>query len=226
VSITFTDLSDPTNDGSIDDDLSSFLRVRARLFTIAYRIVGSAAEAEDIVQDVWVRWQMTDRAIVRDATAFLATTTTRLAINCIQSARSLRETSVGSATPEPIDTSTDPAERAERDQALASGVVLLLERLSSLERAGFILREAFDYSYRDIAEILRLEVANARQIVTRARQRLVAGSRMASSVDDHQRLLGAFLAAAKSGEVGPLEEMLQTDVFTAMALGRRAPLAA
>jgi RNA polymerase sigma factor (sigma-70 family) len=226
VSIIFTDLSEPTNTAIIEDDLSSFLRVRPRLFTIAYRIVGSAAEADDIVQDVWVRWQMTDRAIVRDATAFLATTTTRLAINCIQCARSLREMSVGSATPEPIDTSTDPVERAERDQALASGVMVLLERLSSLERAAFILREAFDYSYRDIAKILRLEVANARQVVTRARQRLAGGSRMQSRADDHQRLLGAFVAAAQSGEIAALEDVLRADVSTPVPLGRRTPLAA
>ena len=97
------------------------MRVRPRLFAIAYRMLGSAAEAEDIVQDVWVRWQNADRTMVRDATAFLATTATRLAINVMQSARSRRETSVGPWLPEPVDTSTDPRLGAERRQALALG---------------------------------------------------------------------------------------------------------
>ena len=92
-----------------DDGLSAFLSVRPRLFGIAYRMLGSAAEAEDIVQDVWVRWQTADRSLVRDAAAFLATTTTRLAINVMQSARSRRETYVGPWLPEPVDTSADPA---------------------------------------------------------------------------------------------------------------------
>ena len=227
MAISPTNQSDPSNDNaSINDDLSSFLRVRSRLFAIAYRIVGITADAEDIVQDVWVRWQTTDRTIVRDATAFLVTTTTRLAINCIQCARSLRETSVGSVTPEPLDTSTGPADRAERDQALASGVLVLLERLSSTERAAFILREAFDYSYRDIARTLRLEEANARQVVTRARQRIVAGSRMPSCVDDRQQLLRAFVAAAQFGEVAALEDVLRRGASTAVHTTRRAPLAA
>ena len=138
-----------------DDGLSTFLSVRPRLFGIAYRMLGSAAEAEDIVQDVWVRWQTTDRSVVRDAAAFLATTTTRLAINVMQSARSRRETYVGPWLPEPVDTSADPGLGAERGEALELGVLVLLEKLSPAERAAYILREAFDYAYRDIADILR-----------------------------------------------------------------------
>src|SRR5215218_8609029 len=110
------------------DGLSAFLSVRPRLFSIAYRMLGSAAEAEDIVQDVWVRWQMADRSLVRDAAAFLATTTRRLAINVMHSARSRRETCVGPWLPERVDTSADPRLRAERGQALAFGVRLLLEQ--------------------------------------------------------------------------------------------------
>ena len=112
-----------------DDGLSAFLSVRPRLFGIAYRMLGSAAEAEDIVQDVWVRWQTADRSVVRDAAAFLATTATRLAINVMQSARSRRETYVGPWLPEPVDTSADPGLGAERGQALACGVLMLLEKL-------------------------------------------------------------------------------------------------
>src|SRR3979409_1529624 len=93
--------------GAHDDGLSDFVSVRARLFGIAYRMLGSAAEAEDIVQDVWLRWQTTDRSVVKNAPGFLATTTTRLAINVVQSARLRRETNVGPWLPEPVDTSAD-----------------------------------------------------------------------------------------------------------------------
>lgn len=168
-------------DTSTEAGLSAFLSVRPRLFGIAYRILGSAAEAEDIVQDVWVRWQTTDRSVVRDASAFLATTATRLAINVIQSARSRRETYAGPSLPEPVDTSADPGLRAERSEALEFAVVMLLERLSPTARAAYVLREAFDYSYREIADILRLEEANTRQIVTRARQHLADDRRIRPS---------------------------------------------
>src|SRR5262252_7952167 len=119
---------------SLDDGLSAFLSVRPRLFGIAYRMLGSAAEAEDIVQDVWVRWQTTDRSVVRDAAAFLATTATRLAINVMQSARARRETCVESWLPEPVDPGAGPGLGAERRQALESGVRLLLETLTPAER--------------------------------------------------------------------------------------------
>ena len=158
-----------------DDGLSAFLSVRPRLFGIAYRMLGSAVEAEDIVQDVWLRWQTADRSLVRDAAAFLATTATRLSINLIQSARTRRETYVGPWLPEPVDTRADPRLDAERGQALACGVRLLLEKLTPTERAAYILREAFDYPYRDIANVLRLQEANARQVVTRARKHVASG---------------------------------------------------
>jgi RNA polymerase sigma-70 factor (ECF subfamily) len=146
--------------------------VRPRLFRIAYRMLGRAAEAEDIVQDAWVRWQTADRRVVRNAAAFLATTTTRLAINVRQSARSRRETHAGAWLPEPVDTSADPGLGAERGEALELGVQVLVKKLSPAERAAYVLREAFDYTYRDIAHILQLGEANARQVVTRARQRV------------------------------------------------------
>lgn len=154
-----------------DDGLAAFLNMRPRLFRIAYRMLGSAVEAEDVVQDVWVRWQTADRRVVRDAAAFLVTTATRLAINVVKSARLRRETCVGPSLPEVIDMSADPGVGAERRQELACGV-LLLEKLTPTERTAYILREAFDYPYRDIANALRLREANARQVVTRARQRV------------------------------------------------------
>lgn len=155
-----------------DESLSTFLKLRPRLLAIARRMLGCAAAAEDIVQDVWLRWQTTDHRVVRDPGAFLATATTRMALNVMQSARSRRETCAGPWLPEPVDASADPREDVERDQALASGVALLNETLSPIERAAFVLREAFEYPYRDIAKALQLAETNARQIVTRARQRV------------------------------------------------------
>ena len=198
-----------------DDGLSVFLSVRPRLFGIAYQMLGSAAEADDVVQNVWIRWQTADRSVVRNAAAFLVTTATRVALNVMQSARSRRETSGGSWLPEPVDTRADPPLKAERGQALASGMLLLLERLTPTERAAYVLREAFDYPYREIANILRLTEANARQVVTRARQHLANGRRMAaSSATERRRLLSAFIAAAQTGDVAGLEGLLASDVVS------------
>jgi len=188
-----------------DNGLSSFLTMRPRLFGIAYRMLGSAAEAEDVVQDVWLRWQTTDRSVVRDPAAFLATTTTRLAINVMQSARARWETPVGPWQPEPADTSRDPRAAAERDQALACGLRMLLEKLTPTEQAAYILREAFDYAYRDIASVLRLAEANARQIVTRALQHIASGRTTVTNSIEQRRLLGAFIAAAHDGDLAGLE---------------------
>jgi RNA polymerase sigma factor (sigma-70 family) len=194
-----------------DDGLSAFLRMRPRLFGIAYQMLGSAAEAEDIVQDVWVRWQTTDRSVVRNAAAFLATTATRLAINVMQSARARRETGVGPWQPERVDTTGDARLAAEQRQALASGVRMLLEKLTPTERAAYILREAFDYAYRDISSVLRLAEANARQVVTRARKHIVSGRTTATSSTELERLLGAFIAAAHDGDLAGLEHLFASD---------------
>jgi RNA polymerase sigma factor (sigma-70 family) len=183
-----------------DDGLSTFMNVRPRLYGIAYRMLRSAPAAEDIVQDVWLRWQSADRRLVRDATAFLATTTTRLAINVIQSARSRYERCVEPSLPERVDTGADPGSGAERCEALACGIRVLVERLTPTERAAYVLREAFDYTYRDIASVLRIEVANARQVVTRARQRITNGRTVPASSTEHRRLLDSFIAAARHGD--------------------------
>ena len=203
-----------SNRAPCDDGLASFLSTRTRLFAIAYRMLGSAAEAEDVVQDVWLRWQTTDRSVVRDAAAFLATTTTRLAINVKQSARARRETSVGPWQPEPADPSSDPWSAADRDQALACGVRRLLERLTPTERAAYILREGFDYTHRDIANVLRLAEANARQVVTRARQHIATDRTTPTSSVEHNRLLEAFIAAAHDGDVARLEAVLAPAVIS------------
>src|SRR5262249_41740837 len=215
-----TKTSSPDAHAPCDDGLAPFLTVRPRLFGIAYRMLHSAAEAEDIVQDVWVRWQTTDRRMVRDAAAFLVTTATRLAINVLQSAHSRRETQAP-WLPEPIDAQSDSGQRAERRQALEWGVRVLVERLSPAERAAYILREAFDYAYRDIAEILRIEEANARQVVTRARQHVANRRNTHASATTRRRLLDSFIAAAQSGDVAALECVLASEVVS-----RSAPAAA
>jgi RNA polymerase sigma-70 factor (ECF subfamily) len=177
-------------------------------------MLGSAAEAEDIVQDVWLRWQAADRSVVLDPPAFLATTATRLAINLAQSAHSRRETYVGPWLPEPVDTSTDPQLGAERGQALEFAVLLLLEKLSPRERAAYVLREAFDYPYRQIAAILQLEEANTRQLVARARQHISDGRRTPVSSAEQRRLLEAFIAASQRGDLSALEGLFASDVVS------------
>ncbi|MGE3277758.1 MAG: sigma-70 family RNA polymerase sigma factor [Vicinamibacterales bacterium] len=190
-----------------DDGLSAFLGVRSRLFGIAYRMLGSAAEAEDVVQDVWLRWQATDRRRVRDAAPFLAKTATRLAINVMRSARRRHETS-DESIPDVVETSADATRQAERGEALRLGVLVLLRTLSPAERAAYILREAFGYAYRDIARVLRLQEANARQVVTRARHRVVEAARLPVTSAEQPPLLDAFVAAARSGDLAPLEVRL------------------
>jgi RNA polymerase sigma-70 factor (ECF subfamily) len=205
----------PRDSSEDDDGLPVFLNARARLFGIAYRMLGSAAEAEDVVQDVWVRWQTVDRSLVRDAVAFLATTATRLAINVMRSARSRRETSVGVWWREPVGAEADPRLGIERHEALEGAVLMLLEKLPPTERAAYVLREAFDYPYRDIANALGLEEANTRQLVSRARQH-VAGNRHAPvSAGERRRLLDAFLGAARGGDVAALTGLFTADILAA-----------
>ena len=197
-----------------DDGFSAFADVRPRLFRIAYGILRCAAAADDIVQDVWLRWQSTNRSVVENPPAFLATTTTRLCFNLAQSAHSRRETYIGTLLPEPVDASADPALDAERSDALRLAVLVLLERLSPTERATYILREAFDYSYRQIADILQMEEANARQLVSRARKRIVDGRRTPVSLDKQRRLLDAFIGAAERGDLAGLEDFFAEDIVS------------
>jgi RNA polymerase sigma-70 factor (TIGR02957 family) len=197
-----------------DDGLAAFAPVRPRLFGIAYRMLGSAAEAEDIVQDVWLRWQSANRSAVENPPAFLATTTTRLCINLAQSAQSRRETYVGTWLPEPVDTSSDPGLGAERGEALQLAVLLLLEKLTPTERAAYVLREAFDYPYREIADILQMEEANARQLVSRARKHIADGRRTPVSSHEQRRFLEAFIGAAQNGDMAGLEGLFAEDVIS------------
>ncbi len=200
--------------GRFDEASVVFVGLRPRLFGIAYRMLGSWSEAEDIVQEVWLRWQTTDRTIVVNPSAFLATITTRLAINVARSAHSRRETYIGPWLPEPIDTSIDPAVGAERGEALELAVLLLLEKLTPTERAAYVLREAFDYPYGQIADVLQLEEANARQLVRRARKHLATERQAPVGVVEHRRLLESFLAAAQTGNLVALEELFASEVVS------------
>jgi len=197
---------------ALDDAAAVFAEVRPRLFGIAYRMLSSAAEAEDLVQEVWLRWQNADRTAVLDPAAYLATATTRLAINATQSARARRETYVGPWLPEPVDTSADPYLGAERAEALEFAVLLLLERLSPNERAAYVLREAFDYPYGQIADILQLSEVAVRQLVSRARKHLAAERRAPVGAAEQRKLLTTFVTAARSGDLAALENLFAADV--------------
>ncbi|MFF1834506.1 RNA polymerase sigma-70 factor [Streptomyces sp. NPDC058231] len=210
-----TSKNDPANGAvTLEEAEATFQGVRGRMFGIAYRMLGSVSEAEDILQEVWIRWQSYDRSTVHNPQAFLATTTTRLAINVLQSARVRRETYVGPWLPEPVDTSSDPALGAERAEALEVAVLMLLEKLTPTERAAYVLREAFDYPYEQIAEIIGQTRANARQSVSRARKHLAAEKRASVGAAEHQRFLTAFVAAAQTGNVAVLEELFAEDVVS------------
>ncbi|MDC2954042.1 RNA polymerase sigma-70 factor [Streptomyces gilvifuscus] len=197
---------------SLGEATRAFLAARPQLFGIAYRVLGSATEAEDIVQEAWLRWQNTDRGAVREPAAFLATITARLAINLAQSARVRRESYTGPWLPEPVDTRADPQLGAERAEALDMAVLFLLEKLNPVERAAYVLREAFDYPYPQIAEMLELTEANTRQLVSRARKHLSSDRRRPVEPAAHRRLMRVFLAAAQTGDLAVLEGLLAEDV--------------
>ncbi|MGO4515574.1 sigma-70 family RNA polymerase sigma factor [Terriglobus sp. 2YAB30_2] len=201
-----------TQTSDYDDGLSAFLNLRRNLFGVAYRMLRSAAEAEDIVQDVWLRWQATDRSLVLDPPAFLMTITTRMCINLCKSARSRRETYVGTWFSEPVDPTTDPCLGAERKDALKTAVLVLLAKLRPTERAVYVLREAFDYSYCQIAEILQMKETNVRQLLTRARKHIAARRPAAVSSAERRRFLAAFTAAAQNGDLVKLEGLFAPDV--------------
>jgi len=207
--------AEPVDDGSIggrDGAAATFARVAPRLFTIGLRVLHDVGEAEDVVQETWLRWARADRSIVADPPAFLALTTTRLAINVAQSAHRRRETAAGSWLPETTDRSVSPETAAERHEAVEDAIRLLLERLTPAERAVYLLRMAFDYPYRRISQILHLGEDHARQLVRRARGHLSAGRRNPVSATGHRRLVRTFLSAAQTGDLAELEELLAAGV--------------
>jgi RNA polymerase sigma-70 factor (ECF subfamily) len=180
---------------------------RRRCFAIAYRMLGSAAEAEDILQEAWIRWQGATQ--VESPGAYLATTVTRLCLDQLKSARVRREQYVGPWLPEPIDT----AGQEEIDpESISMAFLLLLERLSPPERAALLLRQVFELEYTEIAAILGGTEAAARQSFHRAHEHLRAERpRYAPSKEQHLRLLTGFVMAVERGEVGPIEALLAED---------------
>ncbi|GAA1574720.1 RNA polymerase sigma-70 factor [Kribbella hippodromi] len=160
--------------------MDEFERVRGRLFGIAYRMTGAASEAEEVLQDAWVRWAEVDRGAVRDPGAYLARVVTNLSIKRLTSARARREVYVGEWLPEPVLTgrvefdALGPLEIVAERESVSFALLVLLERLTPAERAAYVLREAFEYGHREVAELIGTSEANARQLVSRARKRLTA----------------------------------------------------
>src|SRR5690349_9535600 len=189
-------------------------------------MLGSVAEAEDIVQEAWVRWQGTDRAAVRNPAGFLTTVTTRLALNTAESARVRREQYVGPWLPEPVDTSADPSLGAENAEALESAVLMLLEKLRPDQRAAYVLREAFGYTYDEVADIVETSPANARQLVSRAKKAVQSDRKEPVDPASHRALLEAFVAAARDGDVKRLEQVLAEGVVSITDGAGLAPRAA
>ncbi|ASD23921.1 RNA polymerase subunit sigma-24 [Cryobacterium sp. LW097] len=196
----------------MDELAAGFESMRPRLFGIAYRMLGSAVEAEDVVQDAWVKWQTTDRSGIRSHPAFLTTMTTRLTINVATSSRMRRETYIGPWLPEPVFTGADPELGAENAEALEVGLLLLMERLTPQERAVYLLHEAFGYTFGDIAAVVETTEANARQLARRARLHLKEHSDNRVTVAQKNRLLRSFLAAAQAGDLEGLQTLLADDI--------------
>jgi RNA polymerase sigma-70 factor (ECF subfamily) len=199
--------------------MDDFERLRGRLFGIAYRMTGAATDAEEILQDAWLRWQDADRTAVRDPDAYLAKIVTNLSIKQLTSARARRELYVGEWLPEPVLTGRaefDALEVVAQRDSVSFALLLLLERLTPAERAAYVLHEAFGYSHREVAELIGTTDANARQLLSRARKRVTAGSRRQQAVDraEWRELVDRFLAAAQSGEVEQLERLLAEDVVS------------
>lgn len=196
----------------LEEATAVFMGLRPRLFGIAYRMLSSASEAEDLVQEVWLRWQKADRSQVENPGAFLAATTTRMAINALDSARVRRETYIGPWLPEPVDTSADPYLGAERGEALEFAALLLMEKLTPNERAAYVLREAFDYPYPQIAGILQMTEPAVRQLVSRARKHMTGERRTPASAAAQRELLTSFITAARSGDMTALEQLFAPGV--------------
>ena len=191
--------------------------LRPLLFSIAYRMTGRVSEAEDLVQEAFVRLERArqDGVVVESPKAYMAAVTTRLAIDHMRSARVRREEYIGTWLPEPIvsDLHESPEQMAELSDSLSMAFLVLLESLSPVERAVFLLREVFEYPYEDIAEIVEKNEANCRQIFGRARQHLDAHrARYETSKEQNEALLRSFLVAARSGDVGQLVDLLAADV--------------
>ena len=195
--------------------IASFTSHRPLLFGIAYRMLGSVVEADDMVQETWLRWQRQDESKVQSPKAWLVAAITRLCIDQLRSARRTREEYYGVWLPEPLVESSAPApnETAALADSLGMAFMLMLEALSPVERAVFLLREVFDYEYADIATIVSKSEANCRQIVRRAKASLPRTTPPRTTAPDAraQEVVQRFLSAARSGNVNELLAVLTDD---------------
>jgi RNA polymerase sigma-70 factor (TIGR02957 family) len=202
--------------------------LRPRAFAIAYRMLGSVAEAEDVVQEALLRVNNALEAgeRIESPRAYVATVTTRLAIDELRSARARRETYVGEWLPEPVvvDTREDPARQAEMADSLSLAFLVLLENLSPEQRAALLLHDVFDYDYSEIAEIIGKSEANARQLAVRARKHVDQGKpRFEVSKEEREELAARFFAAAQHGDLKELEALLSEDVVLTGDGGGKVP---
>jgi RNA polymerase sigma-70 factor (ECF subfamily) len=195
------------------DEPGEFQRHRPLLFSIAYRMLGSASDAEDVLQDAWLRYR--DASEIRSPRAFATTIVTRLCLDRLKAARTVREQYVGPWLPEPVLTSgqAGPDVALQRAESVTFAFLVLLEALSPEERAVFILKEAFDYGHAEIAETLDLSEANSRQLLHRAKARLKEGRpRLTGTPASRRALAGRFVAALQAGDAQALTELLAQDV--------------
>jgi RNA polymerase sigma-70 factor (ECF subfamily) len=205
---------------------AAFEAERDYLFGVAYRMLGSAAEADDVLQDAWIRVQASDE-VPRSARAYLTTVVTRLSIDALTSARARRETYVGPWLPEPIlapavDAPRPADDRIDLTESLGTALLLVLESLSPLERAAFLLREVFEYEYAELAVVLGRSEAACRQLHHRAKDRVLASRpRFAASPEEVERMLLAFVQAATAGDARELEQLLADDVVATTDGGGR-----
>jgi RNA polymerase sigma-70 factor (ECF subfamily) len=202
-----------TQDAAVEE----FLRYRTRLLGVAYRLLGSMWDAEDVVSDAMVRWLRADRSDVREPVAFLTTMVSRLALDQLSSARVTRQRYVGPWLPEPAltDASTlGPLDSVELRESVSVATLHVLEDLTPPERGVFVLREAFDFPFAEIAEILDVSEAGARQLFHRARAHLAEhGHRFEADPDEHAILLDEFLHAVTTGDLDDLERLLADDAI-------------
>lgn len=196
-------------------DVDAFAALRPRLFSIAYRMLGTRADAEDVLQDAWLRWQRADHAALQSAEAWLVTVVTRLAIDRLRAAKAERAAYVGWWLPEPLVESDErtPEAAVELADELSVALLWVLERLSPEERAAFLLRQVFDHDYAEIATLLGKSEAACRQMVHRASERVrQERPRFEVSKHAHRRVLEKFLQAAHSGERAAIKALLADDV--------------
>lgn len=194
------------------DLLDAFEAQRSRLIGLGYRMLGSVADAEDVVQEAWLRWQAGDRADVANPEAYLTTITTRLALDQLRRRTAQREVYPGPWLPEPVALD-DPAATVEQRESIGYAVLVLLEALSPLERAALVLHQVLGHSYAEVADILDRAEPAVRQLVSRARRHLAAGRpRFPADPDAHDALVRAFLACVDPGEPARLLGLLAPDV--------------